>query len=95
MLKTVINYLPNINKMSESSSKTILAVAGGFVIGALAGAVVGVLFAPDKGSETRKKVSKKITDFSEEIEDKIDEYAESIKSRKVKLAEESNNSEKD
>ncbi len=95
MLKTVINYLPNINKMSESSSKTILAVAGGFVIGALAGAVVGVLFAPDKGSETRKKVSKNITDFSEEIEDKIDEYAESIKSRKVKLAEESNNSEKD
>jgi len=95
VLKTVINYLPNINKMSESSSKTILAVAGGFVIGALAGAVVGVLFAPDKGSETRKKVSKNITDFSEEIEDKIDEYAESIKSRKVKLAEESNNSEKD
>ena len=95
MLKTVINYLHNINKMSESSSKTILALAGGFVIGALAGAVVGVLFAPDKGSETRKKVSKKITDFSEEIEDKIDEYAESIKSRKVKLAEESNNSEKD
>ena len=95
MLKTVINYLHNINKMSESSSKTILALAGGFVIGALAGAVVGVLFAPDKGSETRKKVSKKITDFSEEIEEKIDEYAESIKSKKVKLAEESTNSEKD
>jgi len=81
--------------MSESSSKIILALAGGFVIGALAGAVVGVLFAPDKGSETRKKVSKKITDFSEEIEEKIDEYAESIKSKKVKLAEESTNSEKD
>lgn len=81
--------------MSDSSSKTILAVAGGFVIGALAGAVVGVLFAPDKGSETRKKVSKKISDFSEEIEEKIDEYAESIRTKKAKLAEESNNSEKD
>ena len=81
--------------MSDPTSKTILAIAGGFVIGALAGAVVGVLFAPEKGSETRKKVSEKIKDFSEEIEGKIDEYSESIKSKKDKIVEEINNSEKD
>ena len=81
--------------MSDSTSKTILAIAGGFMMGAMMGVAAGVLFAPDKGSETRKKVSKKIKDFSEEIEGKIDEYAESIKSKKAKIVEESNNSEKD
>ena len=81
--------------MSDSTSKTILAIAGGFMMGAMMGAAAGILFAPDKGSETRKRVSKKIKDFSEEIEDKIDEYAESIKTKKDKMVEETNNSEKD
>ena len=43
------------------SSDVILA----FVVGAAAGAVTALLLAPDKGSETRKKLRKGIDDLQE------------------------------
>ena len=45
----------------NKTGKIVTAVAAG----AAAGAILGVLFAPDKGSETRRKISdqgKKISD---------------------------------
>ena len=54
---------------SESNGKTILALLGGIAIGA----ALGVLFAPDKGSETRKKIVDKTKKARERVREKVRE----------------------
>ena len=49
--------------MSSNLTKILIAAAAGFA----AGAALGILFAPDKGSETRKKVRKSLEDASENL----------------------------
>ena len=46
-------------------------VMTGLVAGLAAGAIMGILFAPDKGTETRKKISQKGTDFKGNIKAKF------------------------
>jgi gas vesicle protein len=41
--------------MSSNTGKVVMGVLAGMAVGAL----LGVLFAPDKGSETRKKMAEK------------------------------------
>ncbi|WP_294744955.1 YtxH domain-containing protein [uncultured Prevotella sp.] len=40
-----------------------LGYVGAFLGGALAGAAIGILIAPDKGSNTREKISNTVEDF--------------------------------
>jgi gas vesicle protein len=51
----------------NNKSKILTAVAAG----AAAGAVLGVLFAPAKGSDTRKKISDQSKKLAGDVKDKI------------------------
>jgi gas vesicle protein len=53
-----------------SSGKVVL----GLLAGMAAGAVLGILLAPDKGSDTRKKISKKGTDYTDSLKEKFNEF---------------------
>ncbi|MBC7845134.1 MAG: YtxH domain-containing protein [Flavobacterium sp.] len=57
-----------------NSSKLLLGVLGGVA----AGALMGVLFAPEKGSKTRKKIMNKANDGVDVLKDKFDSLLESM-----------------
>lgn len=50
------------------TNKVILGVLSGIA----AGAVMGILFAPDKGKKTRKKIKNVSSDYADELKDKFD-----------------------
>lgn len=56
------------------SGKVVLGALFGIAIGA----ALGVLFAPDKGSATRRKISKKGEDIVEGLEDKFNDFVDTI-----------------
>jgi gas vesicle protein len=58
-----------------NSGKVILGVLAGVAVGAMA----GILFAPEKGSVTRKKISDKGEDYLDEIKEKFDGFLSAMK----------------
>lgn len=66
-----------------SSGKILL----GLLAGAAVGATIGILFAPDKGSSTRKKISEKSDEYVDELEDKFNGFID-IVTKKFKTMKE-------
>ncbi len=62
------------------------------VIGAMAGiavgALLGVLFAPEKGTETRKSITKKSKKTTNDLKDKFNEFVDNIVERFEKVQKE-------
>lgn len=63
----------------------------GIMGAATAGAILGVLFAPEKGSETRKKIAKKGKDYRNEFNDKLSKIANTASSSVENLRDEIRN----
>ena len=59
-----------------NSGKVVLGVLAGVAVGA----ALGILFAPDKGSKTRKQILSKGGDYADAIKDKLDEIVDSVTS---------------
>jgi len=57
-----------------STGKVVLGTLAGLAIGAIA----GILFAPEKGSKTRKQFLDKGDDYADELKSKFDEFCDSL-----------------
>ena len=67
-----------------SSGKVLLGMIAGVAIGA----ALGVLFAPDKGWNTRKRIAKKGEDLADDLKEKFDEFLDNITEKVDEVKEE-------
>jgi len=64
--------------MSDQRSNSGFAFFSGLVVGAAIGAIAGLLFAPEPGEDTRKKLSEKTKELSDELLDQFDDLKENV-----------------
>ena len=63
----------------------------GIVLGIGVGALLGVLFAPDKGSKTRKKIRDKGQGFADDLKGKFDGLYQDVSGKYDTLLEDAKN----
>ena len=69
------------------NSSNTAKVMGAIFLGAAVGGALGILFAPDKGSETRKKISKKGNDLTDAVKEKFDAIVDKFKKEVAEVQE--------
>lgn len=65
----------------NDNSKIVAALLAGLA----AGAVIGLLFAPDKGSETRDKLNESLGDLADAIKERAEEQFDQLGELKDRL----------
>lgn len=57
-----------------STGKVVLGALAGVAVGA----ILGILFAPEKGSVTRKQIMDRGNDFADDVKSKYRDFADSV-----------------
>ncbi|UIR55898.1 YtxH domain-containing protein [Sphingobacterium sp. SRCM116780] len=65
----------------NDSSKVVVALLAGLA----AGAALGILFAPDKGSDTRDKLNDSLADLGDAIRERAEEQFDQLNDLKEKI----------
>ena len=69
----------NIKKFTKMSRERNSGIVLGLLAGAAIGSLLGVLFAPEKGVETRKRLRRKAEDLRDEALDHYEHLSEKVK----------------
>lgn len=78
-------YLDHYQKQEIMGSGKVLL---GVLAGAAVGATLGILFAPDKGTNTRRKISRKSDEYVEGLEEKFNEFIDGMTDKFEAMKEE-------
>jgi gas vesicle protein len=63
---------------------------GAIFLGAAIGGALGILFAPDKGTETRRKISSKSNEFTGAVKDKFGRIVDKFRKEVDAIKEQAN-----
>jgi len=74
--------------MSNSNHTGVLL--GGILLGAAIGGAIGILFAPDKGAETRKKIVGKSDELTDAVKEKFNDFLDGIKQEVQSVTDKAN-----
>ncbi len=68
--------------MSQHNSGDILS---SFLLGGIIGAALGILFAPESGKKTRKKLNEWLEDTTDDVKVKVEEIEKDLKKKKEQV----------
>ena len=81
-MKTIIySHKIEVMENSRQTGKMVLAA----IAGAAAGAAIGILFAPHKGSKTRKMIVNRAKNVADDVRMKLKEEANALRARAEEL----------
>ena len=73
-----------------TNSNDNVKVIGALLLGAVIGGALGILMAPDKGSETRRKLVAKGDDLTDALKDKFQVFLDGVKSEMEMVKQKAN-----